>query len=156
MAAIDPKIPVSDVQTMDQLISRSLGSKELNTALLSGFALIALLLSMTGIYGVLMYTVTRRTAEIGIRVALGASRKSIFGLIVSQGMRPIVAGIVIGIAGSLAVTRFLAGLLFEVKPADLTSYVAVTLLIAVTALFACVLPARRALRVDPGTALRQI
>ncbi|HEX4228620.1 MAG TPA: ABC transporter permease [Bryobacteraceae bacterium] len=155
MAAIDPKIPVSDVQTMDELVSRSLGSKALNTALLSGFALIALLLSITGIYGVLMYTVTRRTAEIGIRVALGANGKSIFGLIVSQGMRPIVAGIVIGIGGSLVVTRFLAGLLFEVKPADITSYLAVTLLIAVTALFACLLPARRALRVDPGTALRQ-
>lgn len=155
MAVIDPKVPISDVQTMDDLISRSLGSKELNTALLSGFALIALLLSMTGIYGVLMYTVTLRTAEIGIRVALGASRRSIFGLIVSQGMRPIVAGVVIGIAGSLVVTRFLAGLLFEVQPADIASYLAVTVLIGVTALLACLLPARRALRVDPNTALRE-
>lgn len=155
LATIDPRIPVSGVQTMDELISQSLGSKQLNTALLSGFALIALLLSMTGIYGVLTYTVTRRTAEIGIRVALGANRKIIFGLIVSQGMRPIFAGVAIGIAGSLVITRFLADLLFEVGPADSASYVAVTLLIIVTALVACLLPARRALRVDPVTALRE-
>jgi putative ABC transport system permease protein len=155
LSAVDSRIPVSGVQTMDELISQSLGSKQLNTALLSGFALIALLLSMTGIYGVLTYTVTRRTAEIGIRVALGADRKTIFGLIVSQGMRPILVGVVIGIAGSLAITRFLADLLFEVRPADAASYAAVTLLIVVTALIACLLPARRALRVDPVTALRQ-
>ncbi len=155
LSTIDSRIPVSGVQTMDELITRSLGSKQLNTALLSGFALIALLLAMTGIYGVLSYTVTRRTSEIGIRVALGADRKTIFGLIVSQGMRPILAGVVIGIAGSLAITRFLADLLFEVKPADVTSYLAVTLLIVATALIACLLPARRALRVDPITALRQ-
>jgi len=110
---------------------------------------------MTGIYGVLTYAVSRRTAEIGIRVTLGADRRTIFSLILLQGMRPIVTGIVIGIAGSLALTQFLAGLLFEVTPADGVSYIAVTLLIGATALLACLLPARRALRVDPVTALRE-
>lgn len=155
LAGIDPRIPVSEVQTMDELVGQSLGSMQLNTALLSGFAIIALLLSMTGIYGVLMYSVSRRTAEIGIRVALGANRKAILSLIVRQGMQPIFAGVVIGIVASLAATRFLAGLLFEVKPADVTSYLTVTLLIGITALIACLLPARRALRVDPVTALRE-
>jgi putative ABC transport system permease protein len=155
LAAIDPRLPLSEVQTMDELVGQSLGSMQLNTALLSGFAFVALLLSMTGIYGVLTYTVSRRTAEIGIRVVLGASRQTIFGLIVRQGMQPIIAGLAIGIVGSLAVTQSLAGLLFEVKPADLISYLAVTLLIAVTALVACLLPARHALRVDPVSALRE-
>jgi len=155
LGAIDPTIPISNVQTMDELVSRSLGSKQLNTALLTVFSLIALLFSISGIYGVLAYSVARRTSEIGIRVALGASRSTIFGLIVRQGIRPVVAGVVLGIGGSLAVTRLMAGLLFEVKPADAASYLAVTLLIGVTALIACVLPARRALRVDPVTALRE-
>jgi putative ABC transport system permease protein len=155
LESIDPKIPISAVETMDQLVSRSLGSKQLNTILLSTFALIALLLSMSGIYGVLTYSVARRTAEIGIRVALGADRMTIIGLIVKQGMRPIVAGIVIGIIGSLAVTRLLTGLLFDVKPVDPTSYLAVTLLLGATALISCLLPARRALRVDPATAVRE-
>jgi putative ABC transport system permease protein len=155
LAGIDPRIPLSEVQTMDELVGQSLGSMQLNTALLSGFAFIALLLSMTGIYGVLTYTVARRTAEIGIRVVLGASRQTIFGLILRQGMQPIIAGVAIGIVGSLAVTQFLSGLLFEVKPADIISYVSVTLLIGVTALVACLLPARHALRVDPVSALRE-
>jgi predicted permease len=155
LAGIDPTIAVSEIQTMDELVGHSLGSMQLNTALLSGFALVALLLSMTGIYGVLTYAVSRRTAEIGIRVALGANRQTIFRLILRQGMQPIAVGAGIGIAGSLAVTQFLAGLLFEVKPADVTSYALVTLLIGVTALIACWLPARRALRVDPVTALRE-
>jgi ABC-type antimicrobial peptide transport system permease subunit len=155
LAGIDPKIPVSEVQTMDELVGQSVGSMQLNTVLLSGFALIALVLSMTGIYGVLTYAVSRRTAEIGIRVTLGADRKTIFRLILLQGMQPIIAGIAIGIAGALAVTQFLAGLLFEVKPADGFSYVTVTLLIGATALLACLLPARRALSVDPVTALRE-
>jgi putative ABC transport system permease protein len=155
LAGIDPRLPVSEVQTMDELVGQSLGSVQLNTALLSWFALIALLLSMTGIYGVLTYAVARRTAEIGIRVTLGADSRTIFRLILLQGMQPILAGIVIGIAGSLAVTRFLAALLFEVKPADGISYAAVTMLIGATALLACWLPARRALRIDPVTALRE-
>jgi putative ABC transport system permease protein len=155
LARIDPSIPVSEVQTMDELVGNSLGDIQLNTILLGAFALIALVLSMTGIYGVLAYSVARRTAEIGVRVALGADPTAIFRLIILQGMRPIVAGTAIGIAGSLLVTQFISSLLFEVEPVDAVSYVAVTLLIALTALMACWLPARRALFVDPVTALRE-
>ena len=140
---------------MDDLVGNSLGAMQLNTVLLAGFALIALVLSATGIYGVLSYSVARRTAEIGVRVALGANRNAIFRLIIIQGMQPIVAGLVIGIAGSLMLTQFISSLLFEVAPLDAASYLTVTLLIAVTALMACWLPARRALFVDPVTALRE-
>lgn len=156
LASIDPKIPISDVETMDELVSRSLGSQQLNAALLTTFALIALLLSMSGIYGVLTYSVTCRISEIGIRVALGANPATIFRLILRDGMRPIAIGVGIGIAGAFVLTRLLTGLLFEVKPTDPASYLAVTLLIGVTALLSCLLPARRALRVDPVTALRAI
>lgn len=155
LASIDSQIPISGVETMGELVNGTLGSQKLNMALLSAFALIALLLSLTGIYGVLSYSVARRTAEIGVRVALGADHKTIFRLVVIQGMQPILLGIVIGVVGSLAVTRLLAGLLFEVKPVDLVSYVAVTLLIILTVLIACLLPARQALQVDPVTALRE-
>lgn len=154
LASIAPQIPVSQVESMGELINGTLGSNRLDTALLAAFAVIALLLSMGGIYGVLSYSVARRTAEIGIRVALGADRRSIFRLILRQGMRPIVIGIIIGIAGSLAATRLLASLLFEVKPFDAISYTAAIVLIVVTALLSCLLPARQALRVDPVTALR--
>lgn len=156
LTSIDPKIPISDIETMDELVSRSLGSKQLNTMLLTAFALIALLLSMTGIYGVLTYSVTCRISEIGIRVALGASPATIFRLIVREGMLPIAIGAGIGIAGAFVLTRLLASLLFEVKATDPASYLAVTLLIGVTALISCLLPARRALRVDPVAALRGI
>ncbi|HEX7361841.1 MAG TPA: ABC transporter permease [Bryobacteraceae bacterium] len=155
LASIDPQIPVSGVETMGELVRSTLGSKRLDAALLSTFALIALLLSMTGIYGVLSYSVARRTAEIGIRVALGADRIAILSLIVREGMQPILIGIAIGLAGSLAITRLMAGLLFEVKPFDIASYATVTVLIVTTALIACWLPARRALRVDPAAALRE-
>ncbi|MGH9621532.1 MAG: FtsX-like permease family protein, partial [Bryobacteraceae bacterium] len=155
LASIDRQIPVSGVETMGELVRGTLGSKRLDTALLSAFALIALLLSMTGIYGVLSYSVARRTAEIGIRVALGADRTAILSLIVREGMKPILIGIAIGLAGSLAITRLMAGLLFEVKPFDIASYATVTVLILTTALIACWLPARRALRVDPAAALRE-
>jgi putative ABC transport system permease protein len=155
LAGIDPKIPVSQVETMEELVARSVGSRRMNAALVTGFAMIALLLSMTGIYGVLAYSVARRTAEIGIRVALGADGSGIFGLIVRDGMRPVAAGMVLGVAGSVAAGRLIGSLLFGVKPMDGVSYAVVVVLIAVTGLISCVLPARRALGVDPATALRE-
>jgi predicted permease len=155
LAGIDAKIPVSQVETMDELVSRSVGSRKMNAALVAGFAMIALLLSMTGIYGVLAYSVARRTAEIGIRVALGADGAGIFGLIVREGMRPVLAGMVLGVAGSVAAGRLIGSLLFGVQPVDGASYGVVMALIAVTGLISCVLPARRALGVDPAAALRE-
>jgi putative ABC transport system permease protein len=155
LAGIDPKIPVSQVETMDELVSRSVGSRRMNAALITGFAVIALLLSMTGIYGVLAYSVARRTAEIGIRVALGADGAGIFRLIVREGMRPVLAGMALGLAGSAVVGRLIESLLFGVKPMDAVSYGVVIALIAMTGLISCVLPARRALSVDPAAALRE-
>ena len=155
LAGIDPKIPISKVETMEDLVSQSVGSRRMNAALVTGFAVIALLLSMTGIYGVLAYSVARRTAEIGIRVALGADGAKIFSLIVIEGMRPVAAGMVVGIAGSVAAGRLIGSLLFGVKPLDGASYGVVVALIALTGLTSCVLPARRALVVDPAAALRE-
>jgi putative ABC transport system permease protein len=116
---------------------------------------VALALAVVGVFGVVSYTTAQRTAEIGVRVALGAQRADVLRLIVGQGMRPIVAGVLLGTAGALALTRLLNGVLYEITPGDPPTYVAMTLLMTVVALVACWLPARRAVRVDPVSALRQ-
>jgi ABC-type antimicrobial peptide transport system permease subunit len=110
---------------------------------------------MAGIYGVLAYSVARRMPEIALRVVLGASRRRIMSLIVGQGMRPILFGIVIGLAAAFALSRFLVSMLFDVTPADPVTYAGVALLVAATATVSCLLPALRASRTDPTTALRQ-
>jgi putative ABC transport system permease protein len=107
------------------------------------------------VYGVLSYTVSRRTSEIGMRLALGASPRGVLRLIVGQGMRPVIFGLVVGIGGALALSRLMSSLLFEVTAADMTTYAGVGALLIVSALFACYLPARNALRVDVMTALRE-
>jgi putative ABC transport system permease protein len=155
LTEIDPSLPLSDVRTLQDIVDASVGTKRLNTILITTFAGIALILAMTGIYGVLSYSVAKRTAEIGVRIALGANPKRIFILIAGQGMRPILMGIVIGLAGAAALSSLLGSLLFEVKPLDTTTYVAVSLLIVLVALLACYVPIRRALRVDPAAALRE-
>ena len=155
LAEIDPSLPLSDVRTLQDIVDASVGTKRLNTILLATFAGIALILAMTGIYGVLSYSVAKRTAEIGVRIALGANPKRIFVLIAGQGMRPILLGIAIGLGGAAALSRLLASLLFEVQPLDAATYIAVSLLIVLTALLACYIPVRRALRVDPASALRE-
>jgi ABC-type antimicrobial peptide transport system permease subunit len=143
------------VQTLDEIVSRSVAPRRFNMLLLTIFAGVALLLALVGVYGVLAYSVGRRTAEIGLRVALGATPRSVLALIVGQGMRPILIGIVIGLAGAVAFSRFVASLLFGVKPVDPLTYGTVALLVAFAALLACYVPALRALRVDPVAALRQ-
>jgi len=152
---VDPNLPVADVQSMDEVVSQSVAPRRFNMLLLAVFAAVALLLAMTGVYGVLAYSVARRTAEIGLRVALGASPGRVLRLILGQGMRPIAAGIVIGLGGAFALSRFIASLLFGVKPIDPITYAAVVLTVTVTALLSCYVPARRALRVDPVAALRE-
>jgi predicted permease len=152
---VDPNLPMADVQTLEEVVSSSVAPRRFNMLLLTIFACVALLLAMIGVYGVLAYSVARRTAEIGLRVALGASPQDVLRLIVGQGMRPIVAGIVVGLGGALALSRGVSSLLFGIKPMDPLTYLVVALLVGVTAVFACYLPARRALRVDPVTALRQ-
>ena len=155
LAEIDPSLPLSDVRTLQDIVDASVGTKRLNTILLAIFAGIALILAMTGIYGVLSYSVAKRTAEIGVRIALGANPRRIFALIARQGMLPILLGIVIGLGGAAALSRLLVSLLFEVQPLDAATYIAVSLLIVLTALLACYVPVRRALRVDPASALRE-
>ncbi len=152
---VDPNLPLSDVQTLDEIVSHSVAPRRFNMLLLTIFAGVALLLALVGVYGVLAYSVGRRTAEIGLRVALGATPRSVLALIVGQGMRPILIGIVIGLAGAVAFSRFVASLLFGVKPVDPLTYGTVALLVAFAALLACYVPALRALRVDPVAALRQ-
>jgi len=118
------------------------------------FGLLALLLASIGLYGVLAYAVTQRTREIGIRIALGAPTRQVLRLILHQGMRWVLAGIVAGLAGALALTRFLSSLLFGVSALDPATFAGVTLLLGLVALLACWLPARRAAKVDPMEALR--
>jgi putative ABC transport system permease protein len=118
------------------------------------FAALALVLATVGIYGVLSYQVAQRTREIGIRMALGASRSGVLGHVLGEGLRVILAGVAVGIAGSLATTRLLAGFLFGVKPNDPAALAAVVLVLVVAGLGACYVPAYRATRVDPLVALR--
>ena len=150
---LDPEIPAK-FQTFSQVYSASLGSRKFNLTLIGFFAITALLLATVGVFGVMAYSVTRRTREIGVRVALGAKPRDVLRMILGQGLRTIFVGVVIGIAGSLALTRAVESLLFSVTPTDPVTYAAVTCLLVLVALFACWVPARRATRVDPLVALR--
>ena len=152
--AVDKDQPVSDVQTMDQVLSESLAQRRFTMLLLGIFGATALLLSAVGIYGVMAYSVTRRTGEIGIRMALGAQRADILGLVFRQGGRLIALGLAVGLLGGLVLTRFLGSMLFGVTAHDPATFAAIAVLLAGVALLACWLPARRAARVDPMVALR--
>ena len=150
----DSGLAVSRVATMDQILSNSLAQQRFTTFLLGMFAALALLLAAVGIYGVVSYGVSRRTQEIGIRMALGAQPSDVSRLIVRQGLRLALAGALIGLVGALVISRWIGSLLFEVKPTDPPTFIAVTLLLMGTALLACYIPGRRAMRVDPMIALR--
>ncbi len=146
--------PIYAVRSMEQIVSGSLAERRFAMLVLIIFAAAALLLAAVGIYGVMSYAVTRRTHEIGIRAALGASRGEIVGLVLLQGMRLAAAGMAGGLLAALALTRFMAGLLYGIRPADPATLVAVTLLLGGVALLACYIPARRATAIDPIKALR--
>jgi predicted permease len=146
--------PIYAVRTMEQIISRSLAERRFIMLVLIIFATVALLLAAVGIYGVMSYAVTRRTREIGIRGALGASRREIVGIVIWQGMRLAMMGMAAGLVSAFALTRFLAGMLYGVRPADPATLAAVTLLLGGITLLACYIPARRATSVDPVVALR--
>jgi predicted permease len=146
--------PIYAVRTMEQIISGSLAERRFTMLLLIIFAATALLLAAVGIYGVMSYTVTRRTHELGIRTTLGASRGEIVGLVLRQGMKLAAIGMAAGLVAALALTRFMAGLLYGVRPADPATLAAVALLLGGIALLACYIPARRATAVDPVVALR--
>jgi putative ABC transport system permease protein len=150
---LDPEIPVK-FQTFSQVYSASLGSRRFNVILIGFFGITALLLATAGVFGVMAYSVSRRTREIGVRIALGAGSGDVLKMILGQGMRTIFIGVAIGIIGSLALTRTVASLLFGVTATDPLTFGGVTLLLVGAALLACYLPARRATRVDPLVALR--
>ena len=150
----DASLPVTHVMTLDNLLAESVSPRRFSTFLLGIFAVLALLLAAVGIYGVMSYVVSLRTNEIGIRVALGAQPNDIWALIVGRGVRLALAGIALGVAGALALTRLLSSLLYEVKPTDPVTFGGVALVLVFVALLACYVPARRAMRVDPMVALR--
>jgi len=154
VAAIDRDIPIYGLQTMDAYLAQNTEQPRLNVMLLTAFGALALLLSVVGIYGVLSYSVSQRTQEIGIRMALGASRRDVLALVVGHGMLLTVAGIAIGLAASYAVTRSMTALLFQVSPHDPSTFAAIVVLLGAVALAASLLPGLRATRVSPIQALR--
>ena len=149
---LNPEIPAS-FRTFSQVYSAALGSRRFNLIIVSVFGIIALLLATAGVFGVMAYSVFRRTREIGVRVALGASSVNVLAMILGQGLRTILIGVAIGLAGSVALTRMMESLLFGVTATDPLTFAAVVLLVVATALLACYIPARRATEVDPMTAL---
>lgn len=150
---LDPEIPPK-FQTFPQIYSASLGSRRFTLILYGFFGVTALLLATAGVFGVMAYAVSRRTREIGVRVALGASSREVLAMILAQGLRTILVGTAVGVAGSLALTQTMSSQLFGVNPTDPLTFSAVIALLVVTALLACYIPARRATRVDPMIALR--
>ena len=154
LAEIDSTQPIYDMQTLDQLVAKSLGQRRFTLTLMLLFGVIALVLSAVGIYGVMAFAVSQRTQEIGIRMALGASALDVLKLVLRNGMFLAVIGAVIGLAGAFAITRFMSSLLFGVSPTDVVTFGLVTAGLLLVALVACYLPARRATKVDPLIALR--
>jgi putative ABC transport system permease protein len=155
LAEVSPTSPVSNVQTLGELIGESVAARRFTMLLLAALAGVALLLALAGVYGVLSYSVSRRRTEIGMRMALGASTSSVLRLVLSQGMRPVVIGLVAGVGGAMALSRYMASLLFGVTRLDVPTYAGVALLLTAAAALACYLPARDAMKVDVLTALRE-
>jgi putative ABC transport system permease protein len=153
--ALDKDQPIYNVRTMDDVVANSLGTRRVSMQLFAVFAIAALLLAAIGIYGVMAYSVTQRTQEIGIRMALGAQRSDVLALVIRQGMTLTVIGVAVGLAGAFALTRLMANLLFGVAATDSLTFIAIPLLLLFVALVACYLPARRAARLDPTIALAQ-
>jgi putative ABC transport system permease protein len=152
---VDADQGVAEIASLRQLVADSIARPRLETGLLAAFGSIALVLACIGIYGVIAYSVAQRSREIGIRVALGADRRSVFGMVLGGGLRLTALGIAIGLAGAAAVTRFLRTLLFEIQPDDPGTLIGVTALLLLVSLVACYFPASRAMRVDPAAVLRE-
>ena len=154
IASVDKDQPPHDVATLEELQAKALTPRRVNLLLLGAFALVGLVLASVGIYGVVSYAVSRRTHEMGVRMALGAERRDVLKLAVGQGLRSVLVGAGVGVAASLGLTRFLQSMLFGVKPSDPLTIVTVALVLLVVAWLACYFPARRATKVDPLVALR--
>ncbi len=154
VADLDPELPIGEVQTIEQLLSESTGQPRFRSFLIASFAGLALLLAAVGVYGLISFTVAQRVFEIGVRLALGANPWQVFRLVIGQGLRLAVVGIVVGLAVAVAATRLVSGLLFNTSTTDPVIYASLSLLLLTMAALACYVPARRAMRVDPMTALR--
>jgi putative ABC transport system permease protein len=151
---LDKEQPVSDVRTLDQIYSASIAQRRFSALLIGLFAALALALAAVGVYGVLSYAVTQRRHEIGIRMALGATWRDVLRLVIGRGMRLTLIGVAVGLGAAFALTRLMSTLLFEVSPTDPLTFSSIALLLSVVALLACWIPARRATKVDPLTALK--
>ena len=154
IAQLDPDLPVSDVMTLSEAIGKSTIGAQFDSILVMAFAVIAVLLAAAGLYGVLSYLVAQRTGEIGIRIALGAKREQVLRLMLLDGLRPALFGLVLGLAGSVAVVRQIKSMLYETKPLDPIVFAAAAAMLMVVAAIACIAPAWRASRLDPMQALR--
>ena len=154
LKALDSLLPAAKIRTMKQVVSKASSARRFNSALLTFFAVAALLLTMMGIYGVVAFFVGRRSREIGIRMALGARRGDVLRLVLKQGMKPVAVGSIAGLVGSLAASRLVASQLYGVSSSDPLTLTSIFGLLGIAALLACWIPARRAARVDPMEALR--
>jgi ABC-type antimicrobial peptide transport system permease subunit len=154
VASLDPEVPVADIHQLAAIRDASISTDRFRTLVLGAFGLLALVLAGVGVFGVISYGVVQRTKEIGIRIALGARRREILRLVVGEGLVTVAGGIAAGLIAGAALSRLLVTLLYQVKPWDPATFVAIAAVIAGAALAACVLPARRALGVDPAVALR--
>ena len=154
LRAVSAHVPVRRVDRLDEVVSRSIVEPRIYTFLLGAFAALSVVLAAVGLYGLIAYGVTQRTHELGVRVALGASGTRIIGLVIAQGMRLALGGAALGLAAAVATTRLLVGLVTGIEPNDPLTFGAVTAVLLGAALLAAYLPARRAARVDPMTALR--
>jgi putative ABC transport system permease protein len=151
---LDPELPMSNINTMDEWISQSAARPRLNSVLLEIFSGIAMLIAAIGIYGVLSYSVSRQTQEIGVRVALGARRGHVLRVVMQEGMTMVFAGIFVGLAAAFGVSRLMASLLFGVEARDPLTFGSVAAILTAVAIAACWIPALRASRLDPVIALR--
>jgi putative ABC transport system permease protein len=151
---VDKDQPISNIMTMEQLLAESMAQRRFNMLLLAIFSAVALLLAAVGIFGVMNYSVTQRTHEIGIRMALGAQGSDVLKMVVGQGMALALIGVVVGVASSFILTRIMSNLLFGVSATDPLTFAGVSLLLTLIALLSCYIPARRATKVDPMIALR--
>lgn len=154
LSTLDPALGVADVRTMDQLVSEASGERRFQTSILSSFSSIALVFSLVGLYALLAYSVRQRTAEIGIRMALGARRGNVLRLVLKEGSGLAFIGVAVGLACSWGLTRLMSNLLFGIKPTDTSTFLGVAVLFSAVAMAACCIPARRAIKVDPMIALR--
>jgi ABC-type antimicrobial peptide transport system permease subunit len=154
IAGVDRALPISNIRTLVSALDESMSARRFTMMLLAAFAVLAVVLALAGVYGVLAYAVARRTSEIGVRLALGAGPRRVLGLVVVQGMRPVIVGLLVGAGAALWLTQLMSSLLFGVTARDPWTFVAVSLALAASGVLACYVPARQVLQVDPVVALR--